>query len=98
MKITQYGHGCVCSLNGQSCHCATDDHTWAISEEKDRSGESDTSRFLDSQAQPGVWWVRTEQARLAEAMPTIRSRLAESKKCDSRIEQYSKNSSVPICI
>jgi hypothetical protein len=77
MKITQYGHG-VCSLNGQSCHCATDDHTWAISEEKDRSGESDTSRFLLAGA-ARVWWVRTEQARLAEAMPTIRRRLAESK-------------------
>jgi hypothetical protein len=77
MKITQYGHG-VCSLNGQSCHCATDDHTWAISEEKDRSGESDTSRFLLAGA-ARVWWVRTEQGRLAEAVPTIRRRLAESK-------------------
>jgi hypothetical protein len=77
MKITQYGHG-VCSLNGQSCRCATDDHTWAISEEKDRSGESDTSRFLLAGA-ARVWWVRTEQGRLAEAMPTIRRRLAESK-------------------
>jgi hypothetical protein len=77
MKITQYGHG-VCSLNGQPCHCATDDHTWAISEEKDRSGESDTSRFLLAGA-ARVWWVRTEQGRLAEAMPAIRRRLAESK-------------------
>jgi hypothetical protein len=77
MKITQYGHG-VCSLDGQSCHCATEDHTWAISEEKDRSGESDTSRFLLAGA-ARVWWVRTEQGRLAEAMPTIRRRLAESR-------------------
>ena len=30
-KITQYGHG-ICSQNGESCHCATDDHSWAISE------------------------------------------------------------------
>ncbi len=36
-KITQYGHG-ICSQNGESCHCATDDHSWAISEEKDRAG------------------------------------------------------------
>jgi hypothetical protein len=77
MKITQYGHG-VCSLNGVSCHCATDDHSWAISEEKDRSGKSDTSRFLVAGA-ARVWWVRTEQGRLAEAMPAIRRRLAESK-------------------
>jgi len=77
LKITQYGHG-VCSRDGESCHCATEDHSWAISEEKDRSGESDTSRFLVAGA-TRVWWVRTEQGRLAEAMPTIRRRLAESE-------------------
>jgi hypothetical protein len=76
-KITQYGHG-VCSLNGESCHCATDDHSWAISEEKDRSGDSDTSRFLVAGAVRALW-VRTEQGRLAEAIPTIRRRLAESE-------------------
>ncbi len=77
MKITQYGHG-ICSKNGDVCHCATDDHSWAISEEKDRSGETDTSRFLAAGA-VRVWWARTEQGRLAEAMPTIRRRLAESE-------------------
>jgi molybdopterin-guanine dinucleotide biosynthesis protein len=77
MKITQYGHG-VCSLSGESCHCATDDHSWAISEEKNRSGESDTSRFLLAGAKR-VWWIRTEQGRLAEAMPTVRRRLADSE-------------------
>jgi hypothetical protein len=77
LKITQYGHG-VCSRDGQSCHCATDDHSWAISEEKDHSGESDTSRFLMAGA-VRAWWVRTEQGRLAEAVPTIRRRIAESE-------------------
>jgi hypothetical protein len=76
-KITQYGHG-VCSLNGESCHCATDDHSWAISEENNRSGESDTSRFLVAGA-VRAWWVRTEQGRLAEAVPTIRKRIAEAE-------------------
>jgi hypothetical protein len=77
LKITQYGHG-VCSLNGESCHCATDDHSWAISEDKDRSGDSDTSRFLVAGAVRALW-VRTEQGRLAEAIPTIRRGIAESK-------------------
>jgi hypothetical protein len=77
LKITQYGHG-VCSMDGEPCHCATDDHSWAISEELDRSGESDTSRFLAAGA-ARVWWVRTEQGRLAEAMPTVRGKLVESK-------------------
>ena len=74
-KITQYGHG-VCSADGEPCHCATDDHAWAISEETDRSGKSDTSRFLAAGAARS-WWVRTEQGRLAEAMPAVREKLAE---------------------
>lgn len=77
LKITQYGHG-VCSRDGESCHCATADHTWAISEETDRSGKSDTSRFLTAGA-ARAWWVRTEQGRLAEAMPTVRRRMAEAE-------------------
>ncbi|MBZ5704092.1 MAG: hypothetical protein LAN63_01955 [Acidobacteriia bacterium] len=77
LKITQYGHG-VCSADGKPCDCVTDDHTWAMSEEKNRTGESDTSRFLVAGA-AHAWWVRTEQGRLAEAMPTIRERLAEAE-------------------
>jgi hypothetical protein len=73
VKITQYGHG-ICSANGAACDCATDDHSWAISEERDRSGVSDTSRFLLAGAARALW-VRTEQGRLAEAMPALRQRL-----------------------
>lgn len=76
-KVTQFGHG-RCSLNGKPCHCATADHTWAISEEKDRSGKSDSSRFLVAGAKRS-FWVRTEQGRLAEAMPAIKRRLGESE-------------------
>jgi hypothetical protein len=74
LKITQYGHG-ICSADGQACDCATNDHSWAISEEKNSAGESDTSRFLAAGAER-VWWVRTEQGRLAEAMPALREKLA----------------------
>ena len=77
VKITQYGHG-VCSANGAPCDCATDDHSWAISEEKGRTGESDTSRFLVAGAARALW-VRTEQGRLAEAMPALRRRLEPSR-------------------
>jgi len=73
VKITQHGHG-ICSANGEPCDCATSDHSWAISEEKDRSGDSDTSRFLVAGAKK-VYWVRTEQGRLAEAMPGLRQRI-----------------------
>lgn len=76
-KVTQFGHG-RCSLDGKPCHCATADHTWAISEERDRSGKSDSSRFLAAGAKR-AFWVRTEQGRLQEAMPAIMRRLAESE-------------------
>jgi molybdopterin-guanine dinucleotide biosynthesis protein len=74
VKITQYGHG-ICSADGAACDCATADHSWAISEEKHRFGESDTSRFLVAGATRALW-VRTEQGRLAEAMPALRQRIA----------------------
>jgi hypothetical protein len=77
VKITQYGHG-ICSANGEACDCATADHSWAISDEKDRSGESDTSRFLLAGASRALW-VRTEQGRLAEAMPALRQRIAQAR-------------------
>ena len=77
LKITQYGHG-ICSANGEACDCATADHAWAISEERNRDGESDTSRFLVAGAEHS-WWVRTEQGRLAEAMPRIRQILSDTQ-------------------
>jgi len=70
MKITQYGHG-ICSADGQPCECATDDHSWAVTEERDHSGESDSSRFLVAGAARSLW-VRTRQGMLAEAMPRLR--------------------------
>ena len=73
VKVTQYGHG-VCSANGAPCDCATADHSWTISEEKNGSGDSDSSRFLAAGAARALW-VRTEQGKLAEAMPALRQRL-----------------------
>lgn len=76
-KITQYGHG-ICSANGAACDCASDDHSWAISEEKNPKSDSDTSRFLAAGA-VRAWWIRTEQGRLAEAMPAVREKLASAE-------------------
>jgi len=73
MKITQYGHG-ICSANGKLCHCATDDHSWAATEEFNRDGKSDSSRFLVAGA-ARVLWVRTRQGMLAEAMPRVRQEI-----------------------
>jgi hypothetical protein len=77
IKITQYGHG-ICSANGEACDCVTADHSLAVSEEGDRSGGSDTSRFLIAGADHS-WWVRTQQGQLAEAMPRVRKILASTQ-------------------
>jgi hypothetical protein len=77
VKITQYGHG-ICSADGQLCDCATDDHSWAVTEERDRRGESDSSRFLVAGAARSLW-VRTRQGMLAEAMPRLRQELASAE-------------------
>jgi len=76
-KITQFGHG-RCSLDGKPCSCATDDRCWAMTEEKDPAGRSDTARFLAAGARRS-FWVRTEQGQLGEALSVLRRRLAESE-------------------
>ncbi|HUS19471.1 MAG TPA: hypothetical protein VMZ25_07455 [Terriglobales bacterium] len=74
-KITQFGHG-VCSVTTAPCDCALNEreHSWSIDEEFDRSGTSDTSRFLVAGARRSLW-VRTKQGMLAEAMPALREQL-----------------------
>jgi hypothetical protein len=76
IKVTQYGHG-ICSADGEPCDCATDDHSWAVNLERNRAGDSDTSRFVLAGADK-VYWARTRQGFLAEAMPKLRQILAES--------------------
>lgn len=75
VKITQFGHG-VCSVTTEPCDCALNEteHAWSMDEEKDRSGGSDTSRFLLAGAER-VLWVRTKQGMLAEAMPALRAEI-----------------------
>jgi hypothetical protein len=77
LKITEHRHG-VCSAHGEACDCDSADYSWAISEETDRSGESDTSRFLVAGAEHS-WWVRTDPGHLEEAMPRIREILASTQ-------------------
>jgi hypothetical protein len=77
LKITQFGHN-ICSANGEPCDCQTADHTIAISEERDPTTGTDTSRFLAAGAKK-VFWVRTRQGQLAEAMPRVRKLLTDSE-------------------
>ena len=76
-KITQYGHG-FCTADGAPCDCQTDDHTIAISAERDPDTGTDSARFLAAGAVRSLW-VRTRQGMLAEAMPRIRKELAAAE-------------------
>ena len=73
VKITQYGHG-VCSEHGEPCACASATHPAILDEEQDRSGKTDTSRFLVAGARRSLW-LRTRQGDLAEGMPLLRKAL-----------------------
>jgi molybdopterin-guanine dinucleotide biosynthesis protein len=73
-KVTQFGHG-LCSANGEPCDCETDDHTIAVSAERDPSTGTDSARFLAAGAVRSLW-VRTRTGMLAAAMPRIRKELA----------------------
>src|ERR1700678_3040314 len=77
IKITQFGHG-VCSANGEPCDCETADHTIAISEERDATRGTDSSRYLAAGAVRSLW-VRTRQGQLAEAMTRIRAEIARAE-------------------
>jgi hypothetical protein len=79
VKITQFGHG-ICSRSGEPCGCAAvaPDCPYAIDEERDTSGRTDTSRFLRAGARRALW-VRTPIHALAPAIPALRAALAGSE-------------------
>jgi len=81
VKITQYGHG-LCSTDGEPCECAVVDaeHPYAVSEEVDRAGGTDTSRFLRAGAERS-FWVRTAMGQLGHAIGGLRRILDPDKHC-----------------
>jgi len=76
VKVTQYGHG-VCSEHGEPCDCASATHAAILDEEQDRSGKTDSSRFLVAGARRSLW-LRTRQGDLAEGMPLLREALRDA--------------------
>lgn len=71
VKITQYGHG-VCSTAGEACDCAIDyDHPYALSQERDVSSGTDSSRYLAAGAERS-FWLRTATGQLGGALPILR--------------------------
>jgi hypothetical protein len=81
-KITQFGHG-FCTANGEPCDCQTDEHTVAVSEERqphnghDGSG-TDSARYLAAGAVRS-FWGRSRIGNLAAAMPRLRKELAAAE-------------------
>lgn len=71
IKLTQFGHG-VCSVDGHDCDCTPEDHPFSILDERDRSGATDTSRFLVAGAQRALW-VRVRWGMLETVIPSLRS-------------------------
>ena len=76
-KVTQFGHG-ICSANGEPCHCETDAHTVAVTEEHNRTSNTDSARYLQAGAVRS-FWARTRQGQLADAMPRIRKELIQAE-------------------
>ena len=74
VKITQFGHG-ICSVNGEACGCAVNEHQFSITEERRQDTGTDTARFLGAGACRSLW-VRTKQGELASALPALTSRIA----------------------
>lgn len=69
IKLTQFGHG-ICSVDGHECDCAPEDHPFAIHDEQDRSGVTDTSRFLTAGAERALW-VRVRWGMLETVIPSL---------------------------
>jgi hypothetical protein len=74
IKLTQFGHG-ICSQDGNACDCAPDEHPYSIDEETDRSGKTDTARFLAAGASRALW-ARVRQGMLETALPALRAAIA----------------------
>lgn len=74
VKITQFGHG-VCSVNGDACGCAVDEHRYSISAECHTDTGTDTARYLAAGAARSLW-VRTKQGELVTALPALKQELA----------------------
>jgi len=73
VKITSYTES-GCPLNGPSCDCAADQHLYAIHNETQHEGKTDSSRFLAAGASRALW-LQTKEGRLEAALPALAEEL-----------------------
>lgn len=76
VKITPHAES-VCPLNGPNCGCGPDEHTFAIREERDSTGNADTSRFLSAGASRAIW-LEAKEGRIADALAPLAAALEQA--------------------
>jgi len=76
VKLTQYGHG-ICAADGKECGCAPEEHPFAVTEERDAGGGSDTSRFLAAGARRALW-ARVRMGMLETLLPSLGAALRQA--------------------
>lgn len=77
VKLTQYGHG-ICAADGKTCECAPEEHPFAVTEEGDPNGRSDTSRFVAAGARRALW-VRVRMGMLKTVLPALGQAVADDE-------------------
>ena len=74
IKLTQHDHG-ISSEEGGEGNIAPQAHTVSITEETERTGQTDTSRFLAAGAHRALW-IRVRQGMLEAALPALQRAIA----------------------
>ena len=77
IKITPHSES-ECPVNGPGCGCAPAEHTFAIREESDPAGTTDTSRFLAAGARRALW-VQAKSGRFIDMLQPLTAALEEDR-------------------
>jgi hypothetical protein len=67
-----------CPVEGSSCNCRPEEHSYAIHKETSRTDNSDSSRFLAAGAHRSLW-VETKEHGLEDALPALVAELASAE-------------------
>ena len=76
VKITPHAES-ACPLNGPNCGCGPNEHTFTIWEERDSTGNADTSRFLSAGASRAIW-LEAKEGRIADGLASLAAALEQA--------------------
>jgi hypothetical protein len=77
VKITPHAES-TCPVNGPNCACGPDEHTFAIRQERDLTGNADTSRFLSAGASRAIW-LEAKEGRIADGLASLAAALKHAR-------------------